>query len=384
MKKNTASRETSLDSNAGSGPLDELESSIRRSFREVFDLDEVGGNDDFFDLGGDSLDAEALSAAILSLTGHQFQIAWLLKCGTPRLIAQRLLESEPLSRSEERPPIFAVHGRKGFMLPRRHFLESLAEGQELRMFELPGIRGETKPLNRVEDIAAAYVAEINKSYPVGPILLAAFCMGSLIAVEIAAQLTEQGREVRQLVLIDPSIPDTTTDRLQLDRPTPSPEFRKYEGGSRRRWSSVQVMAKLISRISRGNNGVSNERMRTLWEMFFVLRLRRKGLKERFFGRRKSVKYELNLKAQAKLFAAFRSYQPRRFGGSAAILSSFDRNATTHRWETFLPNCTVYIVGQTHSDVIGGAGGATARKLQALCDQALASESPAQFKASTAR
>src|SRR5688500_16777457 len=93
--------------------LEELESTIRKLFQEIFDLGEVGSDDDFFNLGGDSLSAEALSAAILNNTGHQFQMAWLLKTGTPRLVAERLLSATSPPRSAKRPPIFAVHGRQG-------------------------------------------------------------------------------------------------------------------------------------------------------------------------------------------------------------------------------------------------------------------------------
>jgi thioesterase domain-containing protein len=354
----------------GSRSLDELESTIRKLFQEIFDLQDVGRDDDFFNLGGDSLGAEALSTGILSNTGYQFQMAWLLKTGTPRLIAERLISAKPAPRGVERPPIFAVHGRKGFMLPERSFLESLAEGQELRMFQLPGISSDATPLNRVEEIAAAYNAEIDEVYPTGPVLLTGFCMGCLIAMEMAAQLAERGREVRQLVLIDPNIPETTVSRLGLD---PSPRWDRWKRIGQKK---DRLMAQVIYGTSRRSAGVSTERMRKLWEMYFLVRLHRKRLKERFRAPAERVNYAGSFRAQAKLFAAFRSYQPRMFTGPSAILTSFFRADMAPIWKAFLPDCDVYVVAQTHRDVIHGAGGETASKLQELCDQALARENAA--------
>jgi thioesterase domain-containing protein len=354
----------------GDWSQEKLEAAIVRLFQDIFSFDEIGRDVDFFELGGDSLTAETLSGKILSTTGHEFQMAWLLKSGTPRLIAERLLSPAPVSRSAGRPPIFAVHGQKGFMLPKPSFLDGLAEGQELRMFQLPGITGDATPLCRVEEIAAAYIAEIDKVYPTGPVLLAGFCMGNLIAIEMAAQLVERGREVGQLVLIDPSIPETTVSRLRLDS---SPRWTKWK--SKGEWKRDRLMAKLIYGTSLSSEGVSKERMRKLWEMYFLVRLHRKRLKERLRGPRESVTYKANLRAQAKLFAAFRSYHPRNFAGDCAILSSSTRADMVLLWKVLLPGCTSYVVGQTHRDVIKAVGGETAKKLQEICDQALASRRP---------
>ena len=53
-------------------PEDNLEIVIAAAFAEVFELDSVGVNDDFFDLGGDSMAAANLSLLILERTGSDF------------------------------------------------------------------------------------------------------------------------------------------------------------------------------------------------------------------------------------------------------------------------------------------------------------------------
>ena len=106
-----------------STPDGKLEKTIAEIFAEVFNLDEAGAFDDFFDLGGDSLNAEVLSMRISERTKYEFQPSWLLDSGSPRQIAQLLskkpvenLMSNDAHREGSRPPIFVVHGRGGEVL----------------------------------------------------------------------------------------------------------------------------------------------------------------------------------------------------------------------------------------------------------------------------
>ena len=65
-------------------PSGELEKLIAGAFAEVFELDKVGANDEFFDIGGDSLLAETLSIVISERTGRDFQISALIEHGSPK------------------------------------------------------------------------------------------------------------------------------------------------------------------------------------------------------------------------------------------------------------------------------------------------------------
>src|SRR5262245_58836667 len=99
-----------------------------------------------------------------------------------------------------------IHGRDGLTFPSAEFRRALADGQTLYMFELPGIRGNGHCYDRIEDIASVYVAQLEQNYKSGPIFVASFCMGALIALEMAAQLEKKGRPIHQLVLLDPGVP----------------------------------------------------------------------------------------------------------------------------------------------------------------------------------
>ena len=66
-------------------PDGELETLIATIFSEVLNLDHVGANDEFFDLGGDSLLAEVLSMVLSERTGHDVPLSSLAEYGSPKL-----------------------------------------------------------------------------------------------------------------------------------------------------------------------------------------------------------------------------------------------------------------------------------------------------------
>ena len=71
-----------------------LERRIAQIFAEQFNVDVVGMTDDFFDLGGDSLAAEAMVISINKLTEYEFQLADLFENSTPRKLARLFEKTE--------------------------------------------------------------------------------------------------------------------------------------------------------------------------------------------------------------------------------------------------------------------------------------------------
>lgn len=350
-------------------PAGGLETTVAESFAYVLDVQPIGANDDFFDLGGDSLLAEALSLEIHRATGREFKVASVIDYGTPRKIAS-LLAGNPAGASSERanagrPPIFLVHGRLGFSIPRPEFMAGLSTGQELHCFELPGIRGNGVARHHIKEIAADYIAELEAKYPQGPILLAAFCRGGLIALEMTGQLAEKDRAVRQLVLFDPGVP------WNVDR-----NFRRNAGAdgiTHERWLKEHLWHLLArGRWTDGSRDedIGDEMLRFVYEQRIRIRLWR----ERKQPRRRRYSHQLSRAAQAKLLAAYRHCRPRVFQGPATIIASAARQEqfrdTTGIWAHLLPSRQVHVVGEKHSDVLQAATSEPAALMQSIFDRAL--------------
>jgi thioesterase domain-containing protein len=334
-------------------PASELEELIAGAFAEVFELDRVGANDEFFDIGGDSLRGEVLSGLISERTKRDFQISDLIEHTTPRQIARLLGGKSKPAAQTGRPPIFLVHGRLGYTLPKPEFRQAFAEGQELFVFELPGIRG-GQSLDRTEDIAAVYVAKLVEHYPQGPILIASFCVGALIALEMASQLASMGRPVTQLVLLDPSLPEKRPVNVKR-------ELKKKARMKGRQPSKLWVSAQLLSHRL-GTFARSLVRKDSSDDL---ARLRDRLLKKEQRGRAKSPTESID--ARAKLQLALLQTQPRSFDGPVDLLASPERDPA-EPWGRLMPQLRVHNVLKKHGDISTAVG---ARVMQSIFDAALA-------------
>jgi pimeloyl-ACP methyl ester carboxylesterase len=341
-------------------PESETETLVANLFAEVLKLDRVGLNDDFFDLGGDSLIAEVFSMRVQELTGQEFKVSSLVENGSPKQIAALLgqqsgkIRLAPRVSESYRPPIFVVHGRQGLTLPKPEFFRSLAEGQKLHIFELPGLHGGTC-YDRIEDIAANYVAQIVETHPNGPVLLAAFCAGGLIALEMAAQLAAMGRPIRQLVLLDPPIRKGSlgVGRIEDDKDA---------------WTLFQ---RVKSRLQMAFPAFL---MRPFLEMRYSRFLARTSAADP-----KWAAYPRSAaKARAKLFMAFVYCRPRRYEGPVTILSSMTRRRAYRagfNLHQLLPQMRMVPFSKTHH--VTGAD--AARAMQKVFDAALAAEGKVEEK-----
>ena len=103
-----------------------------------------------------------------------------------------------------RRPLFLVHPVGGDVLTYVE-LSRLLPG-ELPVYGLraPGLQDGTRPLDRIEDLAALYTGAMREAQPGGPYLLAGWSFGGRVALEAARRLREQGEWV-DLVIFDTDV-----------------------------------------------------------------------------------------------------------------------------------------------------------------------------------
>jgi acyl carrier protein len=174
---------------------------------------------DFFDLGGDSLMAETLMAAIERDFGVALSIAIVLKNPTPahlaRVVAAKRGKPEydeadiedrclvPIRPNGEGLPILCIHGQHGVSEFARELAEKVILRRQFFGFRAMGLRRGEKPLPTVQKIAAHYIAEIKSVRPNGPYIVYGQCPTAYIAYEIAQRLVQGGDTVAGLILVDP-------------------------------------------------------------------------------------------------------------------------------------------------------------------------------------
>ncbi|MEO8716845.1 MAG: alpha/beta fold hydrolase [Burkholderiales bacterium] len=116
-------------------------------------------------------------------------------------VAQQPRSVVPLQPHGDRTPVFAVPGHYGDVFGYRAFARRLGADQPFFGLEPPGLDGESRPLARVEDLAAYFAAQIQSFQPKGPYIIAGHCAGGAIAFELAKQLRNRGADIPLLALL---------------------------------------------------------------------------------------------------------------------------------------------------------------------------------------
>ena len=116
----------------------------------------------------------------------------------------------PIQKEGDRLPFFCVHGAGGNILNFRDLAKRLGNDQPVYGLQARGVEGKRSPHERIEDMAAEYVASIRSVQPEGPYRLGGYSAGGVVAFEMAHQLRRQGEEVAVLAFLDtfcPRLPD---------------------------------------------------------------------------------------------------------------------------------------------------------------------------------
>ncbi len=194
-------------------PVGDLETQIAGLFAKLIGAPDVGAEDNYFELGGNSLVAVQLLAEVQRRFGLRLPLAAIVTVGTPRALA-RAIQHEvasdqclvPLKPSSSGSNLFLIHDADGETLLYRNLA--------LRMPKWLGVYGvQPRSVGRVRmahatitAAAAAYVAEILRVQPHGPYHLGGLCAGGVLAFEMGRQLVAAGHRVGSLFFIDAAPP----------------------------------------------------------------------------------------------------------------------------------------------------------------------------------
>jgi acetoacetyl-CoA synthetase len=185
-------------------------------WRELLQLETIGSEDNFFDLGGDSALAVQLFTKIAQTYGQQFPPVMIYHAPT---IAQQaeLLEgpSTPelsplvlLKSGQEYPSVFIAPGLGGGPAEFFQLVKFMHVPNQIYGLQARGIEGFDEPCDRIEDMADFYLHGIRRLQPNGTYILAGYSLGGLVALEMARTLLDAGNDVPLIMMID-SYPDSS-------------------------------------------------------------------------------------------------------------------------------------------------------------------------------
>ncbi|GIH27655.1 hypothetical protein Aph01nite_59650 [Acrocarpospora phusangensis] len=200
---------------SGAAYASDVESAVAEAWSEVLGVpaDRLGRDDNFFALGGNSLLVLSVSERLRRRLGEAVSFESFLRrptiAGVAAAISRAPGRASCLARLEEGgsgTPIVFVHPLGGTLFCYRHLLGELRGTSPLYGITLPSLVAGARPEPSLEEQAAGYAAQIMAAID-GPVIVAGWSAGGIIAFELARRLREEGGQVARLVLIDPSEPD---------------------------------------------------------------------------------------------------------------------------------------------------------------------------------
>jgi acetoacetyl-CoA synthetase len=166
-------------------------------------------DDNFFDLGGDSLLAVQLFSEIARVSGRDLAPVTIYCAPTIAALAEILEEPlaprfPPLLQLREGigAPIFLAHGLGGTAMDFFQLVKHLKTQRPIYGMQAKGTDGVDEPFDRIEDLAQFYLNAIKGLQPRGPYLLVGYSLGGLVMLEIAQRLIKAGEKIALLAMLE--------------------------------------------------------------------------------------------------------------------------------------------------------------------------------------
>ena len=194
-------------------PSSTMEFALLQLWQRVMKRSDLGVDDNFFDVGGDSLAAVDILAGVETLFGRRVPLFLLTEHPTIESLALALDQHNtvaavldqimiPLGRHTGAAPLYFAASGHGDLIRLQNLAKALGESCDLYMLQ-PPINAE---IHKVEDLAVLYAEKITTCGRPG--YLAGFSVGGVVAVETARILekSDTTRLMLKLILVDAVFP----------------------------------------------------------------------------------------------------------------------------------------------------------------------------------
>lgn len=272
-------------------------SAITEVWRNILGIEKIDIEENFFNLGGHSISAVEIFGIVNDKFNLNLPLSSIFEAGTIKSLSEMIdnqikRNSFELSQlkclvaikdgKKNQEAVFCFHGVGGNVLNYYPLAEHVGERSFFGVQSV-GVNGKDRPVASIPEMARIYIEEIKKVQPQGPYILSGGSMGGMVALEVAAQLTREGEEIKALVMFDTLGPDL--------------DFKTY--------GTVKV-----SLMTRAKSSLSFKFYKTL-----------NFVKTQFYIIRKiSIPYSLRyFSIEDKNYAALRSYSPDLYEGGITLI-----------------------------------------------------------------
>ena len=191
-----------------------VERAVAAVFADVLDVEQVGLDDDFFALGGNSLLATQVTARLRAQLSCEVPLQLLFRDSTVEGLAGLIADVAgpdavdtlgpvfPLREHGTGTPLICVHPIVGLAWCFTGLARRLDSGVPVYGLQTPAVSDESFTPDSLEELAGRYIDEIRKVQPEGPYRLLGWSLGGVIAHAMAVQMQRSGARIELLVMLD--------------------------------------------------------------------------------------------------------------------------------------------------------------------------------------
>jgi thioesterase domain-containing protein/acyl carrier protein len=231
-------------------PETDTEITLTKIALEYIAVDKIGINDNFFDLGLNSLMAVKIMVQVEKHFGKRLPLSVLIKYSTIKELAAVIDDPSlhtfyktlvPIKPEGNKIPVYIIHGIGLNLLNVYNMVSFLDPEQPVYGIQSIGLDGTMEVPDTMEEIAAFYNDEMIKNDPVGPYALAGYSFGGFIAYEMAKQLKAMGKKVSLVAMFDTNL-QYPTYQYSLSKKVAVKAIRQFKKAAYRVYTMLTMPA----------------------------------------------------------------------------------------------------------------------------------------------
>ena len=301
-------------------PSDTMEKEVAQIWQELLKLDRISKSDNFFEIGGHSLLLVNLASKLNYFPNTKVAITDLYKAQTIEQQADLLRKPTGLdsaySSGDSSYTFFWIHGnRSNESLPK--YLDS---SPNLHFIMHESADGKAPKFKTLSSIVQNHFKEIRQVQKKGPYYLGGYCVGGVIAFEIAQELVRIGEQVSLLFLLDPSEPQNPN--REVDEYRYAQEMKSYT--STNNYNTERFYRNSLNRFI-GDKLLKYSEKNFYKVLYFKRKIRKKITKTKLglvrlsllFGFK--IPFNIRHKYIVKIYEkALKNYKPKSYPGKVII------------------------------------------------------------------
>ena len=206
--------DTAIPKAAFREPRTALQQELARIWCEVLAMKDIGIDDNFFALGGDSILATTLMVRLTRETGSQLPLVDFMDAPTIAAVAEKIEAGKcaggttggsqllvPVQPHGVFPPLFCTPSLDGSLLGFWNLSRRLGPAHPVFAFAATKAGGTNEAVS-IEEMATACLQVLRAHRVAGPYFLLGNCFGGFVAYEMARQLSRAGEDMALLVMLD--------------------------------------------------------------------------------------------------------------------------------------------------------------------------------------